>query len=149
MAIIFISPKKGYPWLTLCRCHVLIITKSLFSCFVLMTWSMAIIFISHLMAWLRNGKSIYNYLNHRRVGVNRKVGASLRSGTESRGQTVGVDRKVRVGSRDCNFTSKHTPILPAELHCFASMLIKLSSLSSSSSLNIYILIVFHETNWSL
>jgi hypothetical protein len=32
------------------------------------------------------------------------VGASLRSGTESRGPTVGVDRKVRVGSRDCNFT---------------------------------------------
>jgi hypothetical protein len=76
------------------------------------------------------------------------VGASLRSGTESRGQTVGVDRKVRIGSRDCNFTSKHTPILPAELHCFASMLIKLSS-SSSSSVYIYILIVFPETNWSL
>jgi hypothetical protein len=78
------------------------------------------------------------------------VGASLRSGTESRGQTVGGNRKVRVGSRNCNFTSKHTPILPAELHYFASMLIKLSSSSSSSSsINIYILIVFPETNWSL
>jgi hypothetical protein len=75
------------------------------------------------------------------------VEASLRSGAESRGQTVGVDRKLRVGSRNCNFTSKHTPILPAELHCFASTLIKLSSLSLS--INIYILMVFSETNWSL
>jgi hypothetical protein len=68
----------------------------------------------------------------------RKVGASLRSGAESMGQTVGVDRKVRVGSRNCNFTSEHTPMLPAELNCFAYMLIKLSSLSLS--INIYILI---------
>ena len=75
------------------------------------------------------------------------MGASLRSGAESKGKSVGVDRKVRVGSRNCNFTSKHTPIHPAELHCFASMLIRLSSLSLS--INIYILIVFPETNWSL
>ena len=68
------------------------------------------------------------------------MGESLRSGAESRGQTVGVDRKVRVGSRNCNLTSKLTPMLPAELRCFASMLIKLSSLSLS--INIYILIVF-------
>jgi hypothetical protein len=67
------------------------------------------------------------FRTHRSVGVNRKVGASLRSGAKCRGQTVGLDRKVWVGSRNYNFTSKHTLILPAELHCFASMLIKLSS----------------------